>query len=81
MGGRKHMKKVSAKTIRRHLHKHGLKPKSKMVLKGGEDPVPDVPETPPAGGKRGKKGTAKKGTAKKHRLRHASVSLGHMFGL
>ena len=85
VGGRRHqMRKVSAKTIRKHLHKHGLKPKSKMVLKGGVDPVPEAAvesaDTPAAkGGKRGKKGT------KKHSRRHRSTSfhasLGRMMGL
>lgn len=36
-GGRRHMKKVSAKTIRRTLKKLGMKPKGRVVLKGGED--------------------------------------------
>ena len=33
-GGRR-LKKVSAKTIRRTLRKAGIKPKGRMVLKGG----------------------------------------------
>jgi hypothetical protein len=40
VGGRRHSKshrKVSAKTIRKTLHKLGLKPKGRVVLKGGED--------------------------------------------
>ena len=37
VGGRRHMKKVSAKTIRRTLKKLGMKPKGRVVLKGGED--------------------------------------------
>jgi hypothetical protein len=39
IGGRRHHKshrKVSAKTIRKTLHKLGLKPKGRVVLKGGE---------------------------------------------
>jgi hypothetical protein len=39
VGGRRHTKshrKVSAKTIRKTLHKLGLKPKGRVVLKGGE---------------------------------------------
>lgn len=36
-GGRRHAKKVSAKTIRRTLKKLGMKPKGRVVLKGGED--------------------------------------------
>lgn len=34
MGGRR-LKKVSAKTIRRTLRKAGIKPKGRLVLKGG----------------------------------------------
>lgn len=34
MGGRR-LKKVSAKTIRRTLRKAGIRPKGRMVLKGG----------------------------------------------
>ena len=71
VGGRKHMKKVSAKTIRRHLHHVGLKPKFKMELKGGKDEEPVVVK----GGKKEKKAT------KKRRRRHASASFGRMFGL
>lgn len=40
VGGRRHHKshrKVSAKTIRKTLHKLGLKPKGRVVLKGGEE--------------------------------------------
>jgi len=40
VGGRRHHKshrKVSAKTIRKTLHKLGLKPKGRVVLKGGDD--------------------------------------------
>ncbi len=38
--GRKSAKKVSAKTIRRTLRKLGMRPKGRVVLKGGaEDPV------------------------------------------
>lgn len=36
MGGRRHAKKVSAKTIRRTLRSLGMRPKGRMVLKGGE---------------------------------------------
>ena len=36
VGGRRHkLRKVSAKTIRRTLKKMGLKPKGRVVLKGG----------------------------------------------
>ena len=40
VGGRRSRKshrKVSAKTIRKTLHKLGLKPKGRVVLKGGEE--------------------------------------------
>ena len=40
---RKSARKVSAKTIRKTLKKLGLKPKGRVVLKGG-----DVPAAPPA---------------------------------
>jgi len=36
VGGRRHLKKVSAKTIKRTLRKLGMKPKGRVVLKGGE---------------------------------------------
>jgi len=40
VGGRrhpkKHVKKVSAKTIKRTLRRLGLKPKGRVVIKGGE---------------------------------------------
>jgi hypothetical protein len=40
VGGRRHkLRKVSAKTIRRTLRKMGLKPKGRVVLKGGEAPA------------------------------------------
>lgn len=44
VGGRrhskKHMKKVSAKTIKKTLRRLGLKPKGRVVIKGGEiDPM------------------------------------------
>ena len=39
-GGRRRMRKVSAKVIRRTLRRAGIKPKSRVVLKGGEAPPP-----------------------------------------
>ena len=37
VGGRRHhMKKVSAKTIKKTLKRLGLKPKGRMVIRGGE---------------------------------------------
>jgi len=54
VGGRRHkMKKVSAKTIRRTLKKMGLKPKGRVVLKGGE-PTGES-EAPAMGGRRRKR--------------------------
>ena len=78
LGGRRHhMKKVSAKTIRKHLRKHGLKPKGRVVLKGGADSAPDTEaEAAPAMG-----GRRRHGGTKKHRRRRASASFGRMFGL
>jgi hypothetical protein len=65
VGGRRKMKKVSAKTIRRTLKKLGMKPKGRVVLKGGEGEAPATSPAPapaaeaPAGGRRHRK-TAKK---------------------
>ena len=39
-GRRMRMRKVSAKTIRRTLRKLRMKPKGRVVLKGGETPGP-----------------------------------------
>ncbi len=56
-GGRRHAKKVSAKTIRRTLKKLGMKPKGRVVLKGGEDaPAADgAAPAAPEGGRRHRK--------------------------
>ena len=53
VGGRRHLKKVSAKTIKRTLRKLGMKPKGRVVLKGGEGDMgePKAPE----GGRRHRK--------------------------
>ncbi len=59
VGGRRHRKshrKVSAKTIRKTLHKLGLKPKGRVVLKGGEQEGMETKM--PMGGRRR---TARKG--------------------
>jgi len=64
-GGRRHTKshrKVSAKTIRKTLHKLGLKPKGRVVLKGGDDM--DGKE-----GMAGKIGGRRRRTARKSGLR------------
>lgn len=50
-GGRRKLKKVSAKTIKRHLRKMGMKPKGRVVIRGG-DVDAAAPTTVPAAGKR-----------------------------
>ena len=59
-GGRR-LKKVSAKTIRRTLRKAGIKPKGRMVLKGGAPLSPAAvggeSSPAPAGGRRHRRGT------------------------
>lgn len=81
VGGRRHMKKVSAKTIRRTLRKLGMKPKGRVVLKGGEGEAaaatPAAPAAPaaPAGGARRK---TRRSASHKGGRRHRSRSL---FGL
>jgi len=58
VGGRRHksLRKVSAKTIRRTLRHMGLKPKGRVVLKGGEGEAaaatPSAPATPTGGRRR-----------------------------
>jgi len=81
VGGRRHRsaKKVSAKTIRRTLRKLGLKPKGRVVLKGGEGEVaaPAAPAAAaPAGGRR-RRHTRREG-GRRHRSRRHTRSL---FGL
>jgi hypothetical protein len=51
-GRRRSLKKVSAKKIRSTLRKLGMKPKGRVVLKGGEDPAAPPAAPTPAGGKR-----------------------------
>ena len=82
VGGRRHhMKKVSAKTIRRTLRKLGMKPKGRVVLKGGEGEAaaatPAAPAAPsaPAGGARRK---TRRSASRRGGRRHHSRSL---FGL
>ena len=64
-GGRK-LKKVSAKTIKRTLRKLGMKPKGRVVLKGGElqdaadAAAPAAPAEAPVAGKRRRGGATKK---------------------
>ena len=63
VGGRRHAKKVSAKTIRRTLKKLGMKPKGRVVLKGG-----DNMGAPPGG--EGSEGTKDGAMAAGRRRRH-----------
>lgn len=81
LGGRRmRMRKVSAKTIRRTLRKLRMKPKGRVVLKGGEAPAPvghsesasSTLQTGPSGGRR------RRGTRKTRRGRKSRRSL---FGL
>jgi hypothetical protein len=69
MGGRrrKSLRKVSAKTIRKTLKHMGLKPKGRVVLKGGAD---DGAAPPVAGGRR-----------KSRRAPRRKSGLRRMFGL
>ena len=63
VGGRRHkMKKVSAKTIKKTLKRLGMKPKGRVVIRGGGDPE-DGSEEPPVAGRR------RKHTKKTHRRR------------
>jgi organic radical activating enzyme len=72
-GRRRKMKKVSAKTIRRTLKKMGLKPKGRVVLKGGEPTgESEEPAAPAMGGRRKRSASTR---------RRSSVSLGRMLGL
>ena len=55
VGGRRHkLRKVSAKTIRRTLKALRMKPKGRVVLKGGEAPAPEAaaPAAAAMGGRR-----------------------------
>lgn len=62
-GRRRHLKKVSAKTIRRTLKRLGMKAKGRVVLKGGEGEEGEKTETPvptaSTGGRRHRRGTKK----------------------
>ncbi len=90
-GSRKRVKRVSAKTIKRTLRKLGMRPKGRMVLKGGEDQtVGDngAAVTPEKGGRRGrkpsgtKKGRKPSGTKKgRGSASRRNVSLARMVGL
>lgn len=67
VGGRRHhMKKVSAKTIKKTLKRLGMKPKGRVVIRGGvDDDVP--PPTPTEGGRR------RRHTKKTHRRSRKSL--------
>jgi hypothetical protein len=68
VGGRRHRKsakKVSAKTIRRTLRKLGMRPKGRVVLKGGAEGEAVAPETK----------AAEPAMAAGRRRRHGGVSV------
>jgi len=69
VGGRRHhMKKVSAKTIKRTLKRLGMKPKGRVVLRGGVGELKDdVPPVAPEGGRR------RRHTKKTHRRHRRSL--------
>ena len=67
-GGRRHhksAKRVSAKTIRRTLKRLGMRPKGRLVLKGGDGVVEGKEET----------GTMAAGHRRRHGGRSASASM------
>jgi|APCry1669192010_1035390.scaffolds.fasta_scaffold00002_112 hypothetical protein len=73
VGGRrrKSSRKVSAKTIRKTLKRLGLKPKGRVVLKGGEEmgaPAADVPAAEATEGGRRRRRSARR-TRRKTGLR------------
>jgi hypothetical protein len=64
-GGRRHkLKKVSAKTIKRTLKRLGMKPKSRVVLRGGNADPELKDEEPMAATSAGRR---RRGTKKTHR--------------
>ena len=67
IGGRR-LKKVSAKTIKRTLRKLGMKPKGRVVLKGGEleeAAAVEAPAAPPAAGRRRRGGKTKRSASRR----------------
>jgi len=80
VGGRRHrsLKKVSAKTIRRTLRKMGLKPKGRVVLKGGEGEAPaaSTPAAPAAEGGRRRRHTRRHGGRRHHSRKHTRSLFG-----
>jgi hypothetical protein len=69
-GRRRHMKKVSAKTIKRTLKRLGMKPKGRVVIRGGGEDSED-------GDKNLLGGRRRRHTKKTHRRRHSR----RIFGL
>lgn len=69
-GRRRHLKKVSAKTIKRTLRRLGMKAKGRVVLKGGEGEMPEEEKSEPAtAGRRHRR----RGTKKTHRRGRKSL--------
>uniref|UniRef100_A0A6C0F1B6 Uncharacterized protein n=1 Tax=viral metagenome TaxID=1070528 RepID=A0A6C0F1B6_9ZZZZ len=58
------VRKVAASTIKKTLRKLGMKPKGRVVLKGGDVPATDAAAAPPAMGGRRRRGTRKSGLRK-----------------
>lgn len=87
VGGRRHRhsRKVSAKTIRRTLRHLGLKPKGRVVLKGGEEAAASTaPAAAPAaaGGRRHRRHTRRHEGGRHHRRHHSRRhSRRSLFGL
>lgn len=71
MGGRRRAKKVSAKTIRRTLRSLGMRPKGRMVLKGGEAAM-GAPAAPAAAAAAAPAGQT---AGRRHRRRGGKLSL------
>jgi hypothetical protein len=81
VGGRRHkMRKVSAKKIRRTLKALGMKPKGRVVLKGGEAPAEAGPVAAPVEG--GRRRSRRRGGAEGGRRRktHRKSLLSKLFG-
>jgi hypothetical protein len=70
-GRRRHMKKVSAKTIKRTLKRLGLKPKGRVVIKGGE-----IQE-----GKEGEGQMGLGGRRRRHHTKKTHRRSRHLFGM
>jgi hypothetical protein len=64
VGGRRHpksAKKVSARTIRATLRKLHMRPKGRVVLKGGEEAAAAAPDASTTGGRRRRRSTRRRG--------------------